>query len=305
MPDAVNISASWTELMRKGLFNEAWKLSDAFLRSGINRNYSTLPRHFQCIWDGSILKNKKVLIRCYHGLGDTIMFIRYVHLLREIASEVIVWVQPKLLELFRSVKEVDRLIPLHDGIPEVEYDVDLEIMELPHIFRTSLKTIPDEVPYLHVQPLKLKDNGLFSVGIVWQAGDWDNSRNIPFELIRTMFELDYINLIILQDKATEAGWQQGFGFHPGDCSLYEHARIIAGLDLMISVDSMPAHLAGALNTPVWLLLNCNADWRWMENRNDSPWYPSMRLFRQNNPGNWENVIEEVKNELDLLQSGLC
>jgi len=110
-----------------------------------------------------------------------------------------------------------------------------------------------------------------------------------------------VEYCILQDNALSAGWQEGFGIHPGKCSLFEHARIISGLDLMITVDSMPAHLAGALNIPVWVMLNADADWRWMINRTDSPWYPSMKLFRQTTPGNWDSVINQVTEELSAFQ----
>jgi hypothetical protein len=289
----------WIELMRKGDFEKAWEFSDEVLKAGLNRDYFNLPRHYQCIWDGTPLNGKKVLIRCYHGLGDTIQFIRYAPLVKEIASEVIVWAQPRLLNLLSTVEGIDRLIPLHDGIPEVNYDVDVESMELPHIFRTTIHTIPSKFPYIHVEPQPLPvSKAELAIGLVWQAGDWDKSRSIPFSLFIPLSEVTGIRIFILQDKATEAGWQPDFGIHPGKCSLDDHARIIKSLDLLITVDSMPAHLAGALSTPVWVLLSKKADWRWLENRCDSPWYPSMKLFRQYIEDDWSEVvnliIEEVK-----------
>lgn len=292
---------TWTSLMRSGAFEEAWKFSDRVLKSGINRDYLTIPRHFQCIWNGISLNGKRVLIRCYHGLGDTVMFIRYAPLLKESASQVIVWAQPKLIELLRTVAGIDRLIPLHDGTPQAIYDADIEIMELPHYFRTTVSDIPDKVPYLHVDPLafSVKD-GRLNVGIVWKASDWDASRNVPFHFLEPLFNIKSLNMCILQDNAKGAGWEEGFGIHPGDRTLFEHARLIAGLDLMITVDSMPAHLAGASNVPTWILLPAEADWRWMERRHDSPWYPSVRLFRQEQQGNWGEVLEEVTVELKKL-----
>lgn len=283
--------------MRSGDYEEAWKFSDRIISSGINRDYANLARHYQCIWDGTPLDGKRVLVRCYHGLGDTIQFIRYIPLVKKISKEVILWAQPRLIPLLEKADGTDRIIPLHDGVPEVEYDVDVEIMELAHVFRTTTATIPANMPYIHVPPLPLKHNRSLAAGIVWQAGDWEQSRSIPFTLIKGLFSIKDADIIILQDKAESAGWSEGYGIHPGNCSLMDHARIIAGLDVLITIDSMPAHLAGALNVPVWLMLSAKADWRWMENRSDSPWYPSMRIFRQEKSGDWEEVIGRIIREL--------
>jgi hypothetical protein len=293
-------SGTWIEFMRKGEFEKAWKFSDSVLKQGLFRDYHQLPRHFQCIWDGTQPEGKRVLVRCYHGLGDTIQFIRYIPLLNKIAIEVIVWAQPRLLELLESAEGICKLIPLHNGSPEVEYDLDVEIMELPYIFRTTPETIPVVMPYLHADPVKVKGSGEFNVGLVWNSGDWDRTRSVPFDYLDIFFRLTANRAIILQDKADEAGWVKEFGVHPGRCSLMEHARIIAGLDLLITIDSMPAHLAGALNIPVWLMVPYKSDWRWMENRSDSPWYPSMRIFRQERSGEWAHVIEKVASELKIL-----
>ena len=289
------------QFMRAGAFEEAWKLSDKVLAAGVNRD-PRLPRHYQCVWDGSTLAGKRVLVRCYHGLGDTIQFIRYIPKLKEIAKEVIVWAQAPLLELLKNMPEIDLLLPLHDGQPEVKYDVDVEVMELPFIFRTTLDTIPCKVPYLHAEPLILSDEHKFNVGLVWQSGNWNQARCIPFAALAPLATLKNVNLYILQANAEEAGWQEGFGIHPGEFTLYNYAGVIRGLDLMISVDSMPAHLAGAMNVPVWTILHDQADWRWMNTRSDSPWYPSMRLFRQQEKGNWETVMEEVVRNLFPLST---
>lgn len=297
--DLKQIPNAWMQCMRLGNFEEAWKLSDKVLAAGVNRD-PQLPRHYQCVWDGRPLTGKRVLVRCYHGLGDTIQFIRYIPKLKQIAKEVIVWAQEQLLELLKGIPGIDLLLPLHDGAPEVSYDVDLEVMELPFIFRTTLNTIPCKIPYLHVQPLSLSDENKFNVGLVWQSGNWNQSRCIPFEALAPLAALKNVNLYILQANAEEAGWKEGFGIHPGAFDLYNYAKVIRGLDLMISADSMPAHLAGAMNVPVWTILHDQADWRWMNERTDSPWYPSMKLFRQQEQGNWTKVIEEVKEELQNL-----
>jgi hypothetical protein len=294
----VEIGKLWLEHMRCGNFEEAWKCSDIVLQSRAGKPCWHLPRHYQYIWDGSSLEGKRVLIRCYHGLGDTIQFIRFAPMVKRVAKEVIVWAQPKLIPLLETMKGIDQLLPLHNGTPEAEYDVDVEIMELSHIFRTTLKTLPATVPYLHVEPLYVlpKDHQL-RVGLVWRGGDWDEKRNIPFSALLPLANIPNTQLVILQADAAAAGWQEGFGIDVSNYSFMEHARIIKGLDLLISVDSMPAHLAGALGVPVWNLLQKKADWRWMDDRDDSSWYPTMRLFRQYKEGDWDGVIASVCNEL--------
>ena len=289
----------WMQYMRSGDFATAWKISDGVLQARAGKPCWHLPRHYQYVWDGSLLNNKRVLVRCYHGLGDTIQFIRYMPLLKAVASKVIVWAQAPLIPLLETVQGIDELLPLHDGVPDVEYDVDVEIMELPHIFRTTIDTIPSKIPYVHVDPLNLATSRKkLSVGLVWKPGDWAPMRSVPFETLAPLQNIDGVELYILQANAHSAGWQEGFGTHPGEFSLYDYARIIKGLDLLISVDSMPVHLAGALGVPVWNLLHAEADWRWMNDREDSPWYPTMRLFRQERLGDWQPVINRVIAELE-------
>ena len=292
-----NITHPWMRAMLSGQFEKAWRFSDSVLEAGLYRS-PQLPRHQQCIWDGSSLEGKRVLVRCYHGLGDTIQFIRYAPMLKAIAKEVAVWAQAPLLKLLESMEGIDHLFPLHDGTPEAEYDVDIEVMELPHIFRTTVDTIPSKIPYLQAEPLYLSKNfEQLSVGIIWQAGNWDGNRTMSFQFLKPLFEIEGIDLFILQADAASAGWQHGFGIHPGEFDLYDFARVIRGLDLLITVDSMPAHMGGAQGVPVWTLLHAEADWRWMEDRDDSPWYPTMRLFRQDEAGDWEGVIDRVAGEL--------
>jgi len=282
--------------MRRGQFEAAWEISDGVLRSRAGAQCWHLPRHLQYIWNGEPLNDKRVLVRCYHGLGD----IRYAPLIRSIAAEVVVWAQPRLIPLLQTARGCCGLPALHDGSPEVEYDIDVEVMELPHVFRTTLETIPSEIPYLHVAPAPLARNGKLAAGIVWRAGDWDERRSLPFEQLAPLANVAGVEWHILQRNPEMAGWREGFGVISGGDDIFEDARIIRALDLLISVDSIPAHLAGALGVRVWNLLQADADWRWMEERSDSPWYPTMRLFRQKRSGEWGDVIAQVVSELKLL-----
>ena len=284
--------------MRRGDFDAAWNISDALLHT--NRDQSHLPRWFQNVWDGSSVVDQRVLLRCYHGLGDTLQFIRYAPLLKAIAAEVIVCTQPSLIRLLQSVRGIDRLLPLHDREPDVEYDVDLELNELPHLFRTTLASIPAVVPYIFVEPLLLPRSERLRVGLIWQSGDWDNRRSIPFSEVKQLAFVPGIEWHILQRDAARAGWDGRFGSISGGDNPLDDARIMRALDLVISVDTMTAHLAGALGVPTWTLLPFEADWRWMLERDDTPWYPTMRLFRQREAGNWDQVIDKVAAQLSTL-----
>ncbi|MFN2530124.1 MAG: ADP-heptose--LPS heptosyltransferase [Pyrinomonadaceae bacterium] len=290
-------AGQWKRLMRRGDFESAWRISDEVLRKTARETFWHLPRDRQLVWSGGSLDGKRVLVRCYHGLGDTIQFIRYAQLLKKIAAEVIVWAQPSLLSLLQTAAGIDRLLPLHDGAPAVEFDVDVELMELLHVFRSTLLTLPAGIPYLHVPRSELTDEIKFRVGLVWKAGDWDDGRSIPFELLRPLGTIEGVRLIILQKQAPQCGWVQGIGEACGGIDPFADAQIMQTLDLMISVDTMPVHLAGALGVTTWNLVPFEADWRWMENRDDSPWYPTMRLFRQSAAGDWTKVIDRVTEEL--------
>jgi hypothetical protein len=292
------------EHMRRGEFSAAWRVSDSLLRRrpALACADAHLPRHQQVIWNGAPLAGKRVLVRCYHGLGDTIQFIRYIPLLKTVAAQVTVWAQPTLLTLLSTGCGIDRILPLHDGAPDCEYDVDVEVMELPYVFRTTLETIPAEIPYFHVDGAGIDDSKV-KIGIVWRGGDWDPRRDVPFSLMTRLADVDGISFYVLQQDANGSEQHDRFRMIlPKAGDALTTARIMRALDLVISVDTMPAHLAGSLGIPTWILLQKDADWRWMRNRNDSPWYPTMRLFRQQRAGDWEPVIAEIELQLRKLPS---
>src|SRR3954451_4525345 len=137
--------------MLSGEFVRAWEISDRVLRARAGQTCWHWPRHEQYIWNGTSIVGQRVLIRCYHGLGDTLQFVRYLPLLEQVAREVAVWVQPSLIPLLRSMKSRASWLPLNDGAPEWTYDVDLEIMELAHVFRSTAETIPRPGGYLFAE----------------------------------------------------------------------------------------------------------------------------------------------------------
>ena len=288
--------------MRRGEFDEAWRNSDILLRHHLAapRDAHDVPRHQQVIWNGASLQGKRVLVRCYHGLGDTIQFIRYIPLLKAIATHVTVWAQPSLVTLLSTACGIDRMFPLHDGTPDCDYEADVEVMELPYVFRTTIETIPAQVPYFHLDASALEDCRM-KVGLVWRGGDWDQRRDVPFDLLTQLAELQEISFYALQQETSAFEHHQRLKIIlPAGADALTTARVMLALDLVISIDSMPAHLAGALGIRSWTLLQKNADWRWMSDRTDSPWYPTMRLFRQEQAGDWEPVVAQVKRELRKL-----
>ncbi|MBX5461595.1 MAG: ADP-heptose--LPS heptosyltransferase [Steroidobacteraceae bacterium] len=291
------LAEAWLELMRQGRCREAWQVSDEAQRVRQGLNCSGWPRHLQFIWNGESLAGKRVLIRCYHGLGDTIQFVRFVQDVREMARSVVLWVQPHLIPLLKEVPGIDVLLPLTDGAPPVDYDVDIELGELLHALRVDLLSMPPRVPYLHANPRPLRSGTRPAIGVVWKAGEWNASRSIPCELLAPFGELSGIDWWVLQRGPAVAEWRHAFGRLPEITDILQEARVLRGLDLVITVDTASTHLAGALGVPVWTLLPQRADWRWLQSGETTPWYPTMRLFRQSRAGVWEDVLARVRVEL--------
>ncbi len=283
--------------MRRGDFAAAWAISDRVLRERLEKDEHCFdwPRHLQYIWRGESLHDRRVLVRCYHGLGDTIEFGRFLEPLRKHAAHTTLWVQPELLELMASVRGIDELVPLHDGTPDCTYDVDIELMELAHYLRAGPETIQRRVPYIYEEmPRRTRrPDGELHVGIAWKSGAWDPVRSIPEALLAPLAHVRGVRWHSLQYQA-EAPLPAQRLIHK---SIALTARRMLGLDLVISVDTITAHLAGALGLPVWTLLTHTCDWRWMAHGTRSCWYPTMRLFRQPSEGDWMPVVDEVRQAL--------
>jgi glycosyl transferase family 9 (putative heptosyltransferase) len=286
---------TWFHHMRRGEFERAWAISDAVLQRRRGQPCSHLPRHEQWTWDGTPLDGKRVLVRCYHGLGDTIQFIRYIPVVKAVASRVIVWMQPSLMPLFTGMAGIDELLPLHEGTPGCEYDVDVEIMELPHVFRTTVETIPRAGPYVRAprwRPALAAPCKGVAIAVFPTSGDWDRRRDLPLDELARLARVPGVSLYAL-GRERWAHRRPEISVLDLPDTIPATAAALAAVDLVVSVDSMPAHLAGAMGVPVWTLLHADADWRWMEGRDDTPWYPSMRLFRQPDPGGWSAVVDAV------------
>ena len=289
-------AARWTCLMLAGQWERAWCESDAIAARGQPDPYR--------FWDGSAWSGRDVLIRCLHGLGDTLQFVRYAPVIRETARTVTVEAQPKLKQLLQIADVADRVITW--GEAEPPWQVQLEVNELPRIFRTLPETIPQRVPYLRPGVSSggagEKQGGQFRVGLVWAASDFDPSRSIPDALVERLIHLSGVSFCSLQGGS--AGKAQFARKLPGsaspDAPVLEVAQLTSKLDLVLTVDTMNAHLAGALGVKTWTMLPFQCDWRWMMQGTQTAWYPTMRLFRQPAPGDWDSVLAEVRSALAQL-----
>ena len=295
----------WYCWMLLGDLERAWQESDAIAQ----RN----SRVDNCFWDGQPFDGKRVIVRSLHGYGDAVQFIRFLPLLKQRAARVIVETHPELVSLIREQPYVDEVITWTDKSSVPAWDQQIEIMELPRAFRTHLATIPHDVPYLRAPDHIVawcgrrfeRYTGL-RVGIVWAASDWNMERNIPVDTLAPLLTTPAVsffsfqhgaardNLPLLQHIAPIADMA------PVCSEIVDTAAALRHMDLLISVDTLAAHLGGALGRPVWTLLHSASDWRWMLDREDSPWYPTMRLFRQAGRGDWTGLIARVAAELALL-----
>jgi hypothetical protein len=290
----------WMAHMLAGNFAAAWSESDAIRRRG-----APDPHRF---WAGEDLRGRRVILRCLHGYGDTVQFLRYAPRLSELAAHLVVEAPPVMVEIaccFDGVNDVITWDTEARGIRN--WDVQVEIMELPYLFRTEADELPLAERYLHlpaaVESRVARAMGCSPsprVGLVWAAGDWNIDRSIPFDLLRPLLGCSDCEFWNLQGGLARAEWKRKEHLRDAaECGegILTLAATIAQLDLVITVDTLAAHLAGAMGKPAWLLLQYAADWRWMTRRSDSPWYPSLRLFRQPAPGAWESTVHGVAQEL--------
>jgi hypothetical protein len=294
----------WMAAMRRGDFAEAWRISDAHLNACLAREGHdfSLPRHLQSVWDGRPLTDKRVLVCCYHGLGDTVQFLRFAQPLRQIARHVCLWMQPELLPLAAAVRGFDAVLPLHDGAPPSGFDAQIEIMELGHALRVAADDLPRDIPYLSVPNVRqlTLPKGHLRVGLVWAAGEFAPHRSIAATSLSPLSMISDIQLYSLQRGPARAQLRDIPAIDISSPGISRLVAALLSLDLLIAIDTFVAHLAGALGLPVWLLLHENCDWRWMSAPRNTVWYPTMRLFRQRSAGDWAPVIEDASAELAQL-----
>ncbi len=312
-------AAAWEAAVRAGDFAEAWRINDRVLAQGRGvPDDPRLPYHLRFVWNGRAFDRRNVLVRCYHGLGDTLQFARYVPALRRRAAHVTLEAQPELIPLLRSLDGVDRLVPFRLDAPLPASECDIEIMEVPHALRLPPERLPP--PYLSAPPaspvqsyeraregtggallvIPAKESqeraAANTIGLCCRGGDWDPGRSIDPAMLAAALP-PTAQLVKLQPGPLEIDC-----VNPGDAldDILHTAALIAATGVVVTVDTMLAHLAGALARPVCLLLKHQSDWRWMDQRADLPWYPSMRLFRQAAPGRWDEPLAALARHLSTV-----
>jgi tetratricopeptide (TPR) repeat protein len=294
--------------LKIGRYEEGWVDYESRLK--IPR--ITSPRTFQSPrWDGQPFRGQRLLLVAEQGLGDTIQFVRFVSLAKAFGGEVLFECQPELARLMRLHPHVDRVFVRGERLPP--HDWHSPLMSLPSLLKTTLDTIPKEVPYFRIESVvELSTSRILRVGLAWAGNPkhcYDHRRSCRFADLSELLATEGIEWVNLQQTIPEEDLS-ALGEQPEMLlktyqfqDLYSTAQWIRSLDLVISVDTAVAHLAGSLNIPVWILLSSASDWRWLTEREDSPWYPSAVLFRQKSFGDWKEVALRVKTRLeDLLRT---
>lgn len=265
----------------------------------------------QPLWLGNEpIAGKKILVYAEQGHGDTIQFSRYALVLDSLGAIVYLEAYPDLKPILEPLVKPNHFITRGQPIPDVDFHCPM--LSLPLAFKTQLSDIPDDTPYI-VSPYTLSEHDHLllphsnkpRIGIVWQANEANkrlNFRSIPLDQLSKIISSDYVFVIIQKNvSAQEAALLEKFDnvidMHNRINTFGDTAAIIDQLDLVITVDTSVAHLAGAMDKPVWILLSENANWRWFIDRSDSPWYPSATLFRQSMFGQWSDVISDVKKSM--------
>jgi Flp pilus assembly protein TadD len=246
------------------------------------------------------VRGKTVLLYGEQGLGDTIMFCRYAALIAEHGARVILGVRPELKRLMQSAAGVRQVIASGDPLPA--FDLHSPLMSLPGVVGTTLETIPANVPYLSAEPALMPQwrqrleslPAAPKVGICWRGSEMREGlhRSVPADAVARLARHLGTPLVSLQNQTGER-IDGVIDFSQELHDFADTAALIANLDRVITIDTAVAHLAGAMGKPTSLLLPHAADWRWMRDREDSPWYPAMRLLRQGEPGNWMPLIDRL------------
>ncbi len=296
----------WMAHMYAGNFQSAWAQSDVIRARGARDSHR--------FWDGQAIDGKRLILRCLHGLGDAVQMLRFMPQLQECCANVTLQVPPALLPLATSFSGVREVITWGANARNKEppWDTQVEVMELPYLLRVSKSDVKVTGKYL-----ELSGRGCGSVrervgcgvhprvGLVWSASEWDPTRCIPMDCVGKITSTPGIEFWNLQGEpahsrasqdAALAGVIDAAEFGRG---LLPLACCIQHMDLILSVDTLAAHLAGAMGKTAWILLQHRADWRWMHERSDSPWYPTLRLWRQPMQGHWASLTDAVCEELLL------
>jgi hypothetical protein len=294
-----------------GRMQEGWPAYEARWRAVEGAGVALVRRSFpQALWTGQPLTGKTLLLHPEQGLGDILQFIRFAPVLEEMGARVLVWAPDALKGLLATLSDRVTVASRLEDLPPADYQCPL--MSVAGVLGTTLETLPRRVPYLHADArrrtqwaARLGPSQGLRVGVVWSgnaAQRNDVNRSMP---LATFARIDVPgcefvalqNAVRDEDRAAMRAWPQLRFFGEEMKTFADTAALAAEMDLVVSVCTSGAHLAGALGLPLWVLLSYRADWRWLLDRDDSPWYPSARLFRQDASRKWEPVIERVRQQL--------
>lgn len=304
-------------LLLEGHYREGWhEYESRFALSELGKDRRAFAGP---AWDGSVLQDKTLLLYTEQGLGDALQFARFVAPVAGAGTRCIVHCPDVLVPLLATVPGVARAVSDKDPLPA--YDAQLPLLSLPRLLRTTVDAIPADVPYVAVAPerraaaraLLESSPRRLNVGLTWAgnpANPVNRLRSAPMDALDPLFEVEGIDWYSLQqgrssEEFTDAARKARLRALPAGTALVETAALIAELDLVISVCTSITHLSGALGRPTWTMLAFAADWRWLRGRADSPWYPTMRLFRQPAPRDWTAVAQSVAVELRALVAALA
>jgi tetratricopeptide (TPR) repeat protein len=298
-------------LLKAGRLREGWHYYE--FRRLRDSPSLTRPESHHPVWEGQDLRGKTILLHVEQGFGDVIQLVRYAPCVKALGSTVMLRVSRPMRSLARTFAGVDRVVDPDGSIPEFDFLVHL--FSLPRIFNTEVDSIPAVVPYIEAPVERVRrwsgrlgDEGALKVGVVWAGNPEhknDRYRSIRLAALAPLWQVAGVRFIALQ-KGAAAGELVSLpagldvvNLGPELEDFCDTAAVISQLDLVLCVDTAVAHLAGALGKPVWLMVAQPADFRWLEGREDSPWYPTMRLFRQSRRGDWDEVIERVQVALQV------
>ena len=305
-------------LLAEGEYRPGW--IEYEWRNQLDQAKGLMPKMVTPVWNGMRLPRERVLLVGDQGFGDSIQFARYVPLVAERCGEVVVGCSPELAPLLRTVAGVASVHTRWDEIPR--HMTHSLFSSLPGIMGTEAGTIPATVPYFLPDPAAraawaerlapLRVDGRRLVGIVWAGRPThpnDGRRSLTLDILSPLAQVPGVQLVSLQKPVPARDRERLLALRLADwgselTDFSQTLALIAELDLVVSIDSAVAHLAGAANVPVWVMTPSPADWRWMHGRSDSPWYPSVRLFRQARPGSWGQVLDDVVRELTARSGAL-
>jgi hypothetical protein len=270
-------------------------------------------------WDGRQLNGARILLHAEQGMGDTIFFGRYAtRVAKEFGGKPILWVQNSIVEVARTIEGVEQVIGESGPLPPI--DTHLPIMSLPRVFNTSLETVPNKVPYIRTDPARsahwkkefAQRTNKFKVGLVWEGGPFQPEnflRSASLAAYAPLAEVPNVTFFFMQKGGAEVQVKNppaGMDFMdlgPFIKDFSDTAAMLENLDLLISIDTSVIHFAGALGKPVWMFMAYSPGHMWMYNREDTPWYPTIRIFRQPAFKDWATPVARVKAELDKLVNG--